>query len=1246
MKAFSPHTRRQPNIPASNEVSLAHAAVSLPGAQENVLVAVAPVEASAGAFTTRMRRPYRPSNALNEDEYDFAVIVRAVETPKQIAALARAKAQADAIAAANARFTKLLHVQVNPEDHMEIPPHADSESDVDDDSENDDEERAAGLGSRTSSFYAKRDMRAEVLREKQRHSHEGMGDSASESDSDDMSDSTVGSGDDYSAMASSAHSGQSRRKRRSILDTIADATESGVRRVRNSIGAIRNKYEQRRARSKRPHDDDESSLGSGNQRRERFQAKHTPRHVHFGASENSRSTPRKGKHEATETALDISSRSVMSELAAEVDEKDRDVFGGARIHKCAEILAALRAAGLQAKRVRSLSRRTWLIKILAPEWRLELEAERVKLRMRRKDGGWSRFRRAMRDAFLPSIPEDAVIVDRNGEEIVIGNGSGHPEADSDDGTGIFGSLTGVEDDHQFSRGKAAVGRQENSATARPAGSATSMFSIFHSSDRQHLINHILRSSSREGGADLGDDTPLGAYVEHIFPLHMAARLQELRSDWLTVWRPERSWDVMDRIGEVKKEWYSAPALLSVSAPTSDNLREGFIPESSNDSNHGMMPVQKPSDDGDRRGAARSGGNLGGSGDDPSRPPRHNANSHANAAEKTIAMKRKIYAEQGEPSCMEQHPHLCGPCLCIGHSLGRCGRSTRRLCNGLLSQPLDRIAAYFGETTAFYFGWLEFYTRWLLLPAVAGVLLFLAQMYHGTLDVPYVPLFSLFMAVWSILFLEFWKRRNAELAQRWGVLNYEDEEVVRPQFYGEWKQDASNGELVRVYPRWKRVLKFTITVPVIFGFLVGMVALMIIVFSTRDRLLAQVDVFESQYAIRSAFIANATSTGGMTLQEALQLAPPAPSLSLNVQASLSDAWEGGIVGFVAFTSEAEATMQTSATPSASTDVSTSSPRSAFQKKLARIESFFSDQHDWRWWLVMTLPPIVYGCMMPIFDFVFGRLALWFNKWENHATESRYRNHRIAKVFIHRFVSCFVSLFYYAFAPGHSLMSLFVQLAAFLIVGQLWNNFIEVATGCLRRRWKEWRFRRLVRNAEESGLTEGRRGRRLLRHASSDAWKQSRLPVYDTFNDYAELLIQYGYVTFFSWAFPLAPLCALFNNIIEMRTDAYKLCSSTQRPIAHKAGGIGVWYNVLVSMSLLALLTNCAHLALSSQQFKALLPGLTDSGRLLLVFLFEHLVLALRFIMVYMIPPVSAAVKRRMQRDAMLLAKLQGRKSVGL
>jgi hypothetical protein len=50
-----------------------------------------------------------------------------------------------------------------------------------------------------------------------------------------------------------------------------------------------------------------------------------------------------------------------------------------------------------------------------------------------------------------------------------------------------------------------------------------------------------------------------------------------------------------------------------------------------------------------------------------------------------------------------------------------------------------------------------------------------------------------------------------------------------------------------------------------------------------------------------------------------------------------------------------------------------------------------------------------------------------------------------------------------------------------------------------------------------------------------------------------------------AFPLAPFLALINNLFEIRIDACKLLCTTQRPVARRAGGIGVWFTVLNIMS---------------------------------------------------------------------------------
>ena len=63
--------------------------------------------------------------------------------------------------------------------------------------------------------------------------------------------------------------------------------------------------------------------------------------------------------------------------------------------------------------------------------------------------------------------------------------------------------------------------------------------------------------------------------------------------------------------------------------------------------------------------------------------------------------------------------------------------------------------------------------------------------------------------------------------------------------------------------------------------------------------------------------------------------------------------------------------------------------------------------------------------------------------------------------------------------------------------------------------------------------------------------------DTFEDYLEMLIQFGYVTLFSSAFPMAAMCALVNNVIEVRSDAFKLCCTMKRPFGQAVESIGTW-----------------------------------------------------------------------------------------
>lgn len=57
-----------------------------------------------------------------------------------------------------------------------------------------------------------------------------------------------------------------------------------------------------------------------------------------------------------------------------------------------------------------------------------------------------------------------------------------------------------------------------------------------------------------------------------------------------------------------------------------------------------------------------------------------------------------------------------------------------------------------------------------------------------------------------------------------------------------------------------------------------------------------------------------------------------------------------------------------------------------------------------------------------------------------------------------------------------------------------------------------------------------------------------------------------------AFPLAPLCALINNIAEIRLDAYKMVTQARRPLAERVEDIGAWYGILRAITYAAVVSN--------------------------------------------------------------------------
>lgn len=62
---------------------------------------------------------------------------------------------------------------------------------------------------------------------------------------------------------------------------------------------------------------------------------------------------------------------------------------------------------------------------------------------------------------------------------------------------------------------------------------------------------------------------------------------------------------------------------------------------------------------------------------------------------------------------------------------------------------------------------------------------------------------------------------------------------------------------------------------------------------------------------------------------------------------------------------------------------------------------------------------------------------------------------------------------------------------------------------------------------------------------------------TISDYAEVVINFGYIVLFATALPAVGLIGFVANWLEIKGDAWKLNNVFQRPVPRGAEDIGQW-----------------------------------------------------------------------------------------
>lgn len=152
----------------------------------------------------------------------------------------------------------------------------------------------------------------------------------------------------------------------------------------------------------------------------------------------------------------------------------------------------------------------------------------------------------------------------------------------------------------------------------------------------------------------------------------------------------------------------------------------------------------------------------------------------------------------------------------------------------------------------------------------------------------------------------------------------------------------------------------------------------------------------------------------------------------------------------------------------------------------------------------------------------------------------------------------------------------QMIGFTVTAQIGNAFTEIGMPFVIRTIVTLVTKRSRPKSKPVGdLTE----QAFLQEVRDDV--QFRLR-YDVFDDYSEMLTQFGYVVIWSCIWPLAPgvfshfftspiysrnfsVTALLNNWLEAPSDAFKITTHLRRPIPVRTESIGAWLRCLKALT---------------------------------------------------------------------------------
>lgn len=467
--------------------------------------------------------------------------------------------------------------------------------------------------------------------------------------------------------------------------------------------------------------------------------------------------------------------------------------------------------------------------------------------------------------------------------------------------------------------------------------------------------------------------------------------------------------------------------------------------------------------------------------------------------------------------------------------------------------LEDIQAYYGDSIAIYFAFLNYYLSALVWIVLMGIFhwIFVGvwddNSYANSVDDNWMV--SVMHLCWSVCLLEAWNFESVQYAFKWGSLGMKTVEKPRMAYRGKLGTNEVTGQLEPQYPKWKHNCRvYLISMPLVILCVSFAVVTMFYYFS----------------------------------------------------------WEMFVMGL------------------------------------------YKGDSSYTALVITTLPSVVYSLIIQVANYYYHQFAEILTTSENHKYEKSYQNALILKILLFDFVNNFLVLYYIAFIYRDMAM-LRTTLRNLFLTDIAINQIVECVLPFFNFKIRTYSINN-TRSFQSKVPTELNRGKSLTRLEQTRL--ESQKDTYEsTFEDYLELWLQFGYVMLFACAYPPAAFFAIINNLVEQRTDSFKLCNFYRRPFARQCDGIGAWQTAFEVLSCLAIISNLALIFLSPRfliNFRSFYPDGTTVHIIIAFIIVEHILLLSRFLLHHCLPSAPHWVKLEMEKYQYRTRQLLKREStiVGL